>query len=262
VHGTIRRVKKILMPLAAAGALVILAGCGGNDDAGKPASNKSSTPAAVALTQAEFAPKVQAALQSKGTFRVVTVTTDEGKPATFTTDVKLTGKQADVLGTGDGSTVVRVGDQLYGKGEGITDDSSKPWVKFDPATKDPMAGLSGVLIKVLEGQTSTHELIGGAAYASSFTSAPGAAVGGAPTTAYTMTVDLPKATAAKALGGYITAEMVAEEKLTELTAKVSLDQDSLPRKIEFQVGTSTVVADFSNFGTPVTIAAPSAAEIA
>jgi hypothetical protein len=77
-----------------------------------------------------------------------------------------------------------------------------------------------------------------------------------------MTVDLPKATAAKALGEYLTAEAVAQQKLKELTAKVSVDQDSLPRKIEFEVGTVKVVADFTNFGTPVTIAAPPAEQIA
>jgi hypothetical protein len=262
VHATIRPVKKILRPLLAAGALVLLAGCGGTDDAVKPASQQSSTPAPVALSQADFTSKVKAALQAKGTFRVVTVTTDDGEPATFTTDVKLNGTEADVSGSGLGSTVVRVGGQLYGKGEGITDDPKKPWVKHDPASKDPMVVLNSAMIKLLAAQTSAHELIGGAAYATGFTSALGATVGGVPTTLYTMTVDLPKATAAKALGEYLTAEAVAQQKLKELTAKVSVDQDSLPRKIEFEVDTVKVVADFTNFGTPVTIAAPPAEQIA
>lgn len=247
------------MPLLAVGALAVLAACGGSDDAGKPAStDQSSTPPAVALTQADFAPKVLAALKAKGTFRTVTVTTDEEGPATFTTDVKISDAGTDVSGSGDGSAVLRVGGQLYGKGDGISDDPAK-WVKYDPTATGSIPELTGALIKILAAQAVTHEMIGGAAYATSFNSAPGAAAG---TTDYTMTVDLPKAAAAKALGEYITPKVVAAQNLKDVAAKVSLDKDSLPVKLEFQLGTSKVVADFSNYGTPVTIAAPAAGELA
>jgi len=244
------------MPLIAAGAMLLAAGCGGSDDA----SSGSSPTTPVTLTQADFAPKVQEALKAKGTFRVVTVTTDEGAPATFTTDVKLSGATADVAGSGEGNSVVRVGGQLYGKGGAISDDPKKPWAKYDPTVvQDPMAALSGVMIRMLLVQTMTYELIGGASYATNFTSAPGATAG---TTEYLMTIDLPKASAAKALGEYLTAETVAQQKLTGLTAKVTIDKDNLPIRLDFEQGTAKVIADFSNFGTPVTIAAPPAAEIA
>jgi hypothetical protein len=249
-------VKKILMPLAVAGALLLTAGCGGSDDT----SSGSSPTTPVTLTQADFAPKVQEALKAKGTFRVVTVTTDEGAPATFTTDVKLSGATADVAGSGEGSAVVRVGGQLYGKGGAISSDPKKPWVTYDPTVdQDPMAAISGMLINMLLVQTMTHEVIGGAPYATGFNSAPGSTPG---TTDYMMTIDLPKATAAKALGEYLTAETVAQQKLTELTAKVTIDKDNLPLRLDYQQGTAKVIADFSNYGKPVTIAAPPAAEIA
>jgi len=236
--------------------MLLAAGCGGSDDASS--DSPSTTP--VTLTQADFAPKVQEALKAKGTFHVVAVTTDEGTPATFTADVKLSGAAAEISGSGEGNTVLRVGGLLYGKGEAISSDPKKPWAKYDPTVEqDPMAALSSLALRMLVVQALPHEVIGGAPYATSYTSAPGATEG---TTAYTMTIDLPKATAAKALGEYLTAEAVAQEKLKELTAKVTIDKENLPVKLEFQQGTAKVVADFSNFGSPVTITAPPVAEVA
>jgi len=43
---------------------------------------------------------------------------------------------------------------------------------------------------------------------------------------------------------------------------VTIDKDNLPLRLDYQQGTAKVIADFSNYGKPVTIAAPPAAEIA
>lgn len=232
------------MPILAAGALVLLAACGGSGDPG------------AVLTQADFAAKVRAAMQAKGSFRSVAVNIDAEGVTRFTTDVKLSGARADVSGTtsddGEVSSVVRVGGELYARDKALSTDPAKPWVKFDPKGTT----LNATLIQLLATRTETYELIGGAAYATSFSSAPAGE-----STVYSMTIDLPKATAAKALGDYISAGMVAELKLHEVPVRATVGKDMLLTKLEFELDGTKVVADFGNYGAPVTIAVPGPAEI-
>jgi hypothetical protein len=254
-------VKRFLLPLVVVAAMMSAAACGGSDDAKKPAAG---TPAPTALTQADFATKVPAALQAKSTFHSVDTTTDEDGPTITTSDLKVTSAGTDLSATIDtGQSVLRIGGKFYGKGDGLTEDPAKPWKVWDPAgtSKDPMAALTGVQLQIQSAGALTHQLLAGAAYATKFTSAEGPVVGGASTTQYTITVDAPKAAAAKALGDYLTSAVVAAQKITDVTAVVLVDQENLPRKLDFTFGTSKVSAEFSKFGDPVTITAPPAAQI-
>jgi hypothetical protein len=255
-------VKRFLLPLVVAAAMMPVAACGGSDDA-KPAG-KADKPA-VALTQAEFAAKVPAALEEKGTFHAVATTTDEDGPAVTTSDLKVTPAGTDLAATtGDGVTVLRIGGKFYGKGGGLSEDDGKPWKVWDPtaATQDPTAALTGVQLQIETAEALTHQLLPGAAYATKFTSTEGPVVAGASTTEYRITVDAPKAAAAKALGDYLTSAVVTAQKIKEVTAVVLVDSQNLPRKLDFALGTSTVSTQFTKFGDPVTtITAPPAALI-
>lgn len=242
------------MPLAATGAVALLAACGNSPAPGTEAAGNStpSVAAAVTLSQADLGPKVQAALAKKGTFRVVSKTTGED-PSTLTADVKLGGATPEFVVDADGTTVLGVGGELYGQGEGISDGPQ--WVKYD-AKKKGIDALSGAVIQLIAWQAQPQQFLGGTPYATKFTSAPGPDVDGVHTTLYDLTIDLEKAAQAKAFGNFITAESFADEKTKTLTAKVLLDNDSLPRKIDYTFGTAGGSSVFSKFGDAVVISAP------
>ncbi|QNE22499.1 hypothetical protein F1D05_37115 [Kribbella qitaiheensis] len=252
--------KRIMMPLAATGAVALLAACGNTPAPGTDAAGASgpSVVAATTLSQADLGPKVQAALAKKGTFRVVSKTTGED-PGTLTADVKLGGATPEFVVNADGTTVMGVGGRLYGQGEGISDGAQ--WVKYD-AKKKGLDALSGVVIQLIAWQAQPQQFLGATPYATKFTSAPGPDVDGVHTTLYDVTIDLEKAAQAKAFGNFITAESLAQEKTKTLSAKVLLDGDSLPRKIDYTFGAEGGSSVFSKFGDSVIIAAPPIDQVA
>ncbi|WP_344170761.1 hypothetical protein [Kribbella lupini] len=256
--------KKLMTPLLVAGALVLAAGCGGSEETGAPVAADSKV---VALTQGEFAGKVQAALAAKKTFQVVTTTTDTDGPATFTTNVRLAGASADVQGSALESTFVRVGGTLYGKGGQLSSDPKKPWVKYDPTGKgtgkEATAILAGAMLQLLGAQLDQYRMaVAASPYATDFKSEAGQPVDGVATTKYTMTVNVLKATQAKAFGQYLTSESAAQSNLTELPIEVTVDAESLPRTFAYEADGAKVSGTFGKFGEPVTITAPAATEIA
>lgn len=254
------RVKKLMTPLLVAGALVLMAGCGGSDE---PAAGDGKAPAA-ALSKAEFSAKVQAALAAKKTFHLETVTTDDEGPGTFVTDVKLDGKSADVSGSAMETSLVRIGSTVYGKGGQLSSNPAKPWVKHDPASKgkDTAALVTGAMLQLLSPQLDQYLVVAGSPYATDFASAPGATVDGVATTKYTMTVDVVQATAAKAFGNYLTPETAGQAQLTTLPLEISVDAESLPRSFSYEAQGAKIEGKFSKFGEPVTITAPAADQIA
>ncbi|GAA0955467.1 hypothetical protein GCM10009554_63230 [Kribbella koreensis] len=253
--------KKLLIPMVAV-AMLSMAACGGSDERAKtPVADQPKT----ALTQVDLAPRVQAALLKSGTFHSVTKTTDdEDDPATYTADLKVAPGGGEVSADGsDGNSLLRVDGVLYAKGTDLTDDPAKPWLKWDPKaasdeSSDPVVGME---LELLSAQVLTHEYLGAVAYATKFRSAPGETVDGARTTQYTITIDPAKAAAAKAFGEYLDPGAVVDEKLKEITAVLLVDQDSLPRKLEFTFGGSKMSTVYTEFGKQVTITAPPAGQI-
>jgi hypothetical protein len=250
------------MPLAMTGAIVLLAACGNTPAPGTQAAG-GSTPtvaAAATLTQADLGKLVQEALTKKGTFHVVSTTTGED-PSTLIADVKLGGSKPEFLITADKTTTVMgVGGELYGQGEGLTD--GKQWLKYDPK-KTGLDALSGTIIQLIAWQAQPQQFLAGTPYATKFATAAGPKVDGVATTQYTMTIDLEKAARAQAFGDYITTESLAEEKTKTLTATVLLDGDSLPRKIDYLFGADDGGSSvFSKFGDSVMIAAPPIDQVA
>jgi hypothetical protein len=255
-------VKKLLIPFAAVAMMSVVA-CGGSDN------NVAKTPVVdqpkTTMTQADLAPRVQAALLKSTAVHSVTKTTDEGyDPATYTADLTFGSAGTDMSAVGnDGNSVLRVGGVLYAKGDDFTDDPAKPWRKWDPKAEsdelsDPVAGMQVQLLSV---PVLTHEFLGAVAYATKFSSAPGATVDGARTTQYTISIDPAKAAAAQAFGEYLDPATVTEEKLKVVTAVILVDQDSLPRKLDFTFGGSTMSTVYTKFGDQVAISAPPESQI-
>jgi hypothetical protein len=249
-----------MMPLALTGAIVLLAACGNTPAPGTQAAG-ASTPtvaAATTLTQADLGKKVQEALAKKGSFRVVSTTTG-ADPSTLTADVKLGGSKPEFVVNTDGMTVMGAGGQLYGQGKGISDGPQ--WVKYD-AKKTGLDALTGAMIQLVAWQAQPQQFLAGTPYATQFTTAAGPTVDGVATTQYNLTIDLQKAAQAKAFGDFITTESLAEEKTKTLTAKVLIDGDSLPRKIDYTFGEDGGTSTFSKYGDSVFIAAPPIDQIA
>src|SRR4051812_26941727 len=97
--------KKLLVPFIALTMMSAVA-CGGTDDGAKPlVADQPKT----ALTQADLAPRVQAALLKSSTFHSVTKSTDdEDDPATYTADLRAGSAGAEVSAVGsDGNYFLR-----------------------------------------------------------------------------------------------------------------------------------------------------------
>jgi hypothetical protein len=242
------------MPLAATGAVALLAACGNT-----PATQAAADPGTTTLSQADLGKKVQEALTKKGTFHVESKTAGE-EPSTLVADVKLGGAKPEFLVTADKTTTVMgVGGQLYGQGEGFADGTQ--WVKDDPS-KTGLDALNGTMMRLIAWQAQPQQLLAGTPYATKFETAAGPAVDGAETTQYKLTIDLAKAAEAKVFGDYITAASLKDEKDKTLTATILLDGDSLPRKIDYLFGEDGGSSVFSKFGDPVVLAAPQIDQIA
>jgi hypothetical protein len=104
---------------------------------------------------------------------------------------------------------VQIGDELYAKGDGLTEDPKEPWVKLDPDDETADSVIVARLVKLIAIQSAVHDLIGGVAFATSFEDAGGTPVDGVGTKLYTVGVDVPKAAAAKAFGEYIDQEVAS-----------------------------------------------------
>jgi hypothetical protein len=243
------------MPLAATGAVALLAACGNTPaPSAQPAADQGTT----TLSQADLGKKAQEALTKKGTFHVESKTAGD-EPSTLIADVKLGGAKPEFLITADKTTVMGVGGQLYGQGEGFADGTH--WVKDDPS-KTGIDALNGTMMRLIAWQAQPQQLLAGTPYATKFETAAGPQVDGAATTQYKLTIDLAKATQANAFGDYITAESLKDEKDKTLTATVLLDGDSLPRKIDYTLGEDGGSSTFTKFGDPVVLAAPKIDEVA
>jgi hypothetical protein len=239
------------MPLAATGAVALLAACGNTPAPSTQAAGDSTVAAATTLKQADFPRSVQDALAKKGSFHVESKTTGED-PSTLIADVKLSGSKPEFMVTADKTKVMGVGGELYGQGEGVSDGQ---WVKYD-AKKTGLDALSQSLIQLIAWQAQPQQFLAGTPYATKFETAAGPTMDGAATTQYKLTIDLEKAAQAKAFGNFITSESLADEKTKTLTATVLLDGDSLPRKIDYAFGADGGSSVFSKFGDAVMITAP------
>jgi hypothetical protein len=65
---------------------------------------------------------------------------------------------------------VRISRNLYGKGEGLTEDPTGPWKAWDPevATANPLDSLTGAQLKIQAAPALTHQVLVGTAYATKF----------------------------------------------------------------------------------------------
>jgi hypothetical protein len=248
--------------------VVALAACGAGEDSTAqtaPAPSVSTSSASPApstparsddtLSPANLASELLSQLAAKGTFRVISRTQSPGHDVVLVTaDLKLTSDGTDLVASGRGRKVVRIGQALYLKDAALTGSDSRPWLEV-AGDGDP-ARYADQLVRAAQ----VHAVIGGAAHATAFQRGDRVTVNGAAAQEYVVTLDLPRATAADALGGFLTA--ADAKKLPEaLTLRIAVDARCLPVQLRFTLDRADVVATFSRFGQKLTVAPPPAAKI-
>jgi hypothetical protein len=258
--------------IALSAVLVLPLSCGRAEPAAPsqtPAAVKatpSSTPPPAALTKATFAPRVLGALKAKGTFRVHgELITQIPSIVVIDASVRLKGGQTDLAVSHDGDQLVRIGSSIYVKDAELTSNKARPWGRLDLRSSNPELGFAAALANDLVSDALFHELIGGAAYATSFKRGGQPTVGLVETQEYLLVIDLKKATAAKALGQYLD-KFEAKTLPKDLSISISVDEDLLPRRMTFSLtdsedGATGIQVDFTDFGRKLAVAPPAAAKI-
>jgi hypothetical protein len=271
-------VKKNLLSWAALAAILLAAGCGDPDAAAStdptPGTTLSTTPSAapsttpvptmspVVLTKADLAPKVTAALLAKRTFRATSRLTDDDGTTVLTADLRLRSDGTfDVAANMDEGRVVRIGQTLYYKDASLTKDPKRPWTKLDRDSDDVGVLLTIGLVDLIVTQAGPHQILGGAAHATTFRQNGVTSIDGTPAKQYKFGIDLKKATAAGALSDYIDKKDAMSAPRI-LTVDAVIDDENLPRKLSFLGPDNTTVSvSFSRFGDNLAITAPPKAQI-
>lgn len=259
----------LLPALAVAACLALVAGCGGGDDAAEPSSSASSSSGSAAaepteetapaeLTVDDFGDRVSEAFEEAGTVAFELDQTTAGQESSGSGQADLTGdelsSQVD-LDTAQGTISVIATDGLfYLRSEQLVPGGK--WLEVDP---DADTGL-GALIGQLGGSSDPAASIEVLRGATEVTATGEEEIDGTPTTAYR--VVLPREAVADSLG----ADPQVEQLLPEtLEYDVWVDADDLVRRVtstvEVQGASSTTTVTYTDYGQPVDVQAPPAAQV-
>lgn len=258
---------RMLSRLLVAALFVVPAGCAAEKETPAAAPvvvtpTPTASPEPVELTKADFGPKVLAALRTAGTFRA---TVGQGGvrrgSGALRADFKLKGATTDAVVTSeDGLPVTRIGKVLYMENDELTGNPKKPWVKLDLASKDPNVLAAALVVVQDYNQAMVHQVLGASPYATSFRALAWQPMDGTQVREYQLSIDVKKATAARAMGVYLT-QNDAKTLPAQLSVSVMLDAKNLPHRIVFVLadtkdGNTAVQASYEKFGAKLPVVAP------
>jgi LppX_LprAFG lipoprotein len=245
-------------------ALIVIAGCGSASDTGDSASDTDLPGDAGALTLANFASTTSQAQEDAHTVHLDADVGIQGQTMTMSGDIEVGASipdtsfafdlDADDLGD---MSMVLVDEVLYLNGGEATDD------KFIELDLRDRSNPIGDLYSQLAGQTDPASITRGFQGAiEDFETVGSEEIDGTATTHYRITVDARKALE-NALGDAMPPNL--ESSLGSLpetmTYDVWVDEDNLPRQMQFDMMGTRMDLDFSKWGEPVDIEAPSPSEI-
>jgi hypothetical protein len=150
------------------------------------------------------------------------------------------------------------------KNHELTGNPKKPWVRLDLGTKDPEVLIAAVVVVQDLNRAMVHQLIGGAAYATSFKVGGVQSLDGTQVREYVVSIDVKKATAVRALGVYLD-RTDAKTLPAQLSVTITIDAQNRPRRMSFVLadtkdGSTAVRAWFEQFGAKLPIVAPPTAQ--
>lgn len=243
-------------------ALIVIAGCGSATDTGDSASDSDLPSGAGALTLANFASTTSQAQTDAHTVHLDADLGIQGESMTMSGDLEVGDSVEDTSfaldmdagDLGDDFSMILVDEMLYMNAGEMTDgkfieidlrDESNPMgdlysqlaSQTDPAAimrafKGAIEDLETVGLEEIDGTTTTH---------------------------YRVVVDARKALA-KTLGKDLPSSSLGSLPKT-MTYDIWVDEDNLPRRLEYDMMGTTMVLDFTKWGEPVDIEAPAPSEI-
>jgi hypothetical protein len=255
--------------IALSAVLILPVACGGADES--PAAEVSSVAPSASpaeLTVGNFAPRVLAALEAKGRFRVdgALIVKGQREEMRLTADVRMEDGVTDVALVSGDVSLARLGNAVYLRDEALTGSTKRPWAKLNPRSKNAAEREAIDMAKAMIGVALAHQVIGGTTYATDVKRGGQIMIdGGDETQEYIFTIDLHKAAAADALGELL-GQRIARTPRGGLSVSIAIDRNDLPRRIEYVMikstgFTATVRVTLGAFGEDVPIAAPPTAEI-
>lgn len=264
--------KSRLLASATAVALLV-AGCGKAEQQAAPPQTTTAAPTpaeAVAFTSlAELSKAVDtgssAAKSARMSFSGSDGTDKLSGEGAFDFAGESTAMAMTMTTPADGTMEMRLVDQVaYIKG-GEELEPGKPWLKLDLAGDNPMAEALGGVLEQLE-QTDPRRSLRDIISIGELTGSGPDVIDGAPVTRYEIAVDVAKFAEQRGASPDEIAE-IAKLPTKTITYTAFLDADDLPRRLVIEMprpgsATMSITVDYTDWGKPVTVEAPPAAEVA
>lgn len=267
-------VRRLVATVAAVAAVVALAACGDEHSAssvGSDSGNGSGASSAIQeLTAASFGHTMAAAQAQAKSAHLSGVTTLSGQTIHMSGDVEADGTSLDQmqvgltmsLGPGKKITVLLVDRAFYFKASGaaITKNPAKPWVKVD---LDDPTNPFGAMFDQMMANFDPAKVQRMFSAITRLNNLGVDHVNGVPARHYAVTVDTSRMVSVMGLDkvpGVSRAQLLAELP-DEITSQVWLDAQNRPVKTRSAMEGATAEMTFSDWGKPVSIKAPPAAQV-
>lgn len=149
-------------------------------------------------------------------------------------------------------------------------EPGKPWLKLDANGNDPISQSLGAAVKQMREQGDPSQLLKQLEQAGEITGRTQEDLNGKPTTKYSVTIDVAKA--AQASGMKDALEAAEKAGVKNFPLEVWVDQENLPVRMAMdiamkdpssgQTANAKFSVDYSDWGKPVEVTAPSPSEVA
>jgi hypothetical protein len=261
-----------LLASAAAVTAVVLSGCG-NQQAADQGGNGGSTGDTPANSLQLLAENMAKQSTEKSSTHMVFRADAAGVTVEGEGDVRLGAQPAmDVTLTlpGQGSMDMRLVDNVAYVKLPQEVEPGKPWVKIDANGTDPISQALGDSLEQMKTNGDPSKMIQQLKDAGQITAQKSEELNGEQTTHYSITVDVAKAANASGM-----EEMLAEARkagVSQIPLELWVNQENLPVRMSMEMPvkdpssqastTVKVSVDYSDWGKPVDVAAPPAAEVA
>jgi hypothetical protein len=247
-------IRRLLAGALAGAVLATGAACGAGTTEGMAAN----------LTSADFADEVATATESESSAHLEATLSFRGETMTMSGDLASAPRleelqaQLDIEVPGQGPLDLRIVDGiLYLKAPGLSTEPGKSWVEVDLTDdSNPLAGF----YKQIVANTNPAQSAKAFEAVTDLENRGQETVDGVEATRYEVTVDLAKAVE---LSGAAAGEKVLDELPVEVTYDVWLETDTaLMVRLALELQGMEMDLHFSDWGEPVTVAAPPAGQVA
>ncbi|MGH3446464.1 MAG: hypothetical protein ACRDQA_04390 [Nocardioidaceae bacterium] len=259
----------IQVGVVAAVSVVAVSACGSASDVSDSGGSSGGSAVGASLTKTNFAQKMTEAQSGNKSFHLQGNIDMSGQSVTLSGDMSAVGGslkdlQADMtMGMGDkGSAELRFVDgvmYLNAGDLGMSQDTSKPWMKIDMT--DSSNPLGAMYSKVMS-QMDPSKMTKAFKSITTLDKVGSEEVDGVDTTHYKVSVDTDKAMQAMGLDNLGAGNSQGLESMPKtMKYDVWVNGDALPVRIQTEMGGSTVDLHFSDWGQSVSVDAPPADQV-